>query len=139
MAFIILFIGGTISFVIYTTTLSHGLVSETYYADEIAYQDQIDRMTRVAELPEKVIVEFDRSKGIIIIFPSIFTAGSVDGRVTLFRPADKRLDRNYPIDLDNDRSQIIPLTDIPLSGLWLIKILWDAEAVDYYMEKEIII
>ena len=136
---IVLFVIANIAFVIFTGTLSFGLVSDNYYADEIAYQQQIDRLNRTAALAEPVVVRYDPRQGVIIRFPSQFEPAAISGTIKLFRPSDKRLDRRFPIALNLEGVQAIPDLSLPVSGLWKVKIYWQVEGVEYYSEEELVV
>ena len=136
---IIVFMVLNVAFVIFTGTLSFGLVSENYYADELAYQDQIDRMARTNALAQSVTVKFDLASGVKISFPALFEPAAVEGSIKLFRPSDKRLDRRFPINLSREGVQYISAASLPVPGLWKVKIFWQAEGIEYYFEKELVI
>ena len=136
---IIVFMVLNVAFVIFTGTLSFGLVSENYYADELAYQDQIDRMARTNALAQPVTVKFDLASGVKVSFPALFEPAVVEGSIKLFRPSDKRLDRRFPINLSREGVQYISAASLPVPGLWKVKIFWQAEGIEYYFEKELVI
>ncbi len=138
IAAIIFFLVAVIGFVIYTATLSFGLVSKNYYAEEIAYQQQIERIERTRVLPEQVRVTWDDQKGVTVKFPACFEPAAVSSILVLYRPSDSRLDRHYPLNLDRAGRQYVATNKLPLPGLWKIKIYWEAEGLEYYQEKEII-
>ncbi|MBC8401319.1 MAG: FixH family protein [Candidatus Marinimicrobia bacterium] len=136
---ITLFMVLNVAFVIYTHTLSFGLVSENYYADELAYQDQIDRIERTNALPQPVKVKFSPASGVMVSFPVLFEPATVEGTIKLFRPSDKRLDRRFPISLNREGVQYIPAANLPVPGLWKVKIFWQSEGIEYYLEEELIL
>lgn len=126
----------TIAFVIWSTGLSWSLESETYYQDGIEYQDQINRMERASELRDKIVVE-QINNAIEISFREIFVDENIEGFVTLFRPSDHSLDRTYRLSLDAEWKFRIPSGDIPVKGLWRIKIAWKTEGKKYFIQKNI--
>ncbi len=134
-----LFIVLNIAFVVYTGTLSIGLVSDNYYADEIAYQQQIDRIQRTNALEPSVTVEFKPASGLEVSFPAFFESATVEGTIILFRPSDKRLDRRIPINLNREGVQFISGINLPVPGLWKIKIFWQVEGIEYYLEEELVV
>ena len=139
IAVIIVFLLAVIGFVIFTGTLSFGLVSENYYADELAYQDQINRIERTNALAQTVTVKFNLANGVQVSFPALFEPAAVEGSIKLFRPADKSLDRRFPISLNREGVQYISAANLPVPGLWKIKIFWQAEGIEYYFEEELVI
>jgi len=136
---IIVFMLLNVIFVIYTGTLSFGLVSENYYADELAYQDQIERIERTNALAQPVTVKFDPASGVKISFPILFEPAAVEGSIKLFRPSDQRLDRRFSINLSREGVQYISAANLPVPGLWKVKIFWQVEGIEYYFEEELII
>jgi len=136
---IIVFMLLNVIFVIYTGTLSFGLVSENYYADELAYQDQIERIERTNALAQPVTVKFDLANGVKVSFPALFEPAAVEGSIKLFRPSDQRLDRRFSINLNREGVQYISAANLPVPGLWKVKIFWQAEGIEYYFEEELII
>ena len=68
---IVCFMGFIMFFVIKMSTdtkYDHDLVTEEYYKEELAYQDQIDAQQNSAHLAENIQVEVS-AEGIQILFP----------------------------------------------------------------------
>jgi hypothetical protein len=57
----------------------------------------------------------------------------VQGTIYLYRPANAQLDREYPIELDENGHQNLAVTDIEF-GLWRAMIYWQMEGDEYYTE-----
>ncbi len=113
------------------------LVTENYYAAEQGYQEHIYRVQRARALKEKPRLTYDRNKQLLILaFPEEFPAEKVSGTLTFYRPNEADLDRTYPIELDEQRQQLIEAAPLA-KGLWEVKILWKARGLEYFI-KEII-
>lgn len=111
------------------------LVAENYYEKQIKYQEQIDRIQRTKNLSEAVKVKYNaESQQIAIRFPKIFPSAQVEGKITLYRPSDAKMDFSLPIALNDLGIQIIPANTFT-PGLWRIKLSWAVNEVEYYYEE----
>lgn len=126
-----------IVFVIFSSNNSLKLVERDYYQKEINYQSQIDKETRANQLSQEVNI-LNKTKEVILQFPTILVAENINGTVTFFRPSDSNLDFSVQINLNNEGIQIIRTTEIN-KGAWIIKVLWSIEDEEYYSEKRIFI
>ena len=106
----VLFIGFIMFFVIKMSTdkkYDHDLVTEEYYKQELAYQDQIDAQQNSARLAKNIQVEVT-AEGIQIMFPP--EKKDIKGEVSLYRPSNKKLDLEIPISLENQQMIILKIT-----------------------------
>ena len=106
------------------------LVAEDYYAQELEYQNVIDKSKRASGL-EQDIRWVSEPKGIKIIYPS--ERADIKGIIHLFRPSDKDLDLDIEIKQDTSNNQIIPMTDL-YRGKYILQIDWTHDAVEYFTE-----
>lgn len=134
--FLILFIGGLIGFLFYSTTLRFDLVEENYYQKGLQYQKTIDRKNRSKALSQDLSWEIDSNKILHLKFPDVAQGKEITGKIRLFRPSDARLDRSFPLNLSGNNEQTINLNGLA-KGLWRIKILWQTDENDYYFEEAI--
>ena len=109
------------------------LVSQDYYVQELAYQDQIERERNTLRLgalrPE---LAYDQSNQVIWLSPKGKTA--LKGQLQLFRPAAAKEDLRYVIEVA--AGERLPLDVASLSpGLWRAQLLWEQEGREFYMEK----
>ena len=127
-----------LAFVIFASTQNFDLVEKDYYAKELAYQDQIERIARTKALLEKPKVEYHaEDKTIVLHFPESFTPDNITGTLHLFRPSNARWDKTIPISLDNEGQQVIPAEWL-IKGKWTIKLNWSDTGVEYYHEDMLI-
>ncbi len=128
-----------LAFVIFASTQNFDLVEKDYYAKELAYQDQIERIIRTKALPEQPRIEYHaEDKAIILHFPESFRPDNIDGTLHLFRPSNARWDKIFPLSLDNERKQVIP-ADWLIRGKWTTKLNWSVAGVEYYQEDMLIV
>lgn len=114
--------------------LNHDLVTEDYYMRELRYQDEIDAETNMKDFEEEIQGE-KIEDGWLIKFPKEIDAGKISGTVFLYRPSDKRLDFDFPIQLSNS-NLIIPDHRL-LEGRWDITINWIYNSKNYLYKKAI--
>ena len=111
------------------------LVTEDYYEEEVAYQDQIERKERSKALDQSIKLNHNPSDQTIVLeFPSDFNAESITGSILFFRPSDAKQDQIHPIRLTTEGKQVIDIKKLS-TGLWRVKIFWQAEGEEYYDEK----
>ncbi len=136
--FIVLFLVVTIGQVIIIhMVVDYDLVEEEYYAAEIKYQEQIDKLKRTEALPEKLQIKLV-DKIIEFTFPSIFSPKSITGTVTYYKPSDDLLDKKQTIKL-NEENKMYMNTDELTTGFWKIKVDWSVNNVTYYNEKSMVV
>ena len=136
IAFII-FAGLVITMVIISMKQEVGLVAPDYYKQEIAYQDQIDRINNYETLKEKPVIRIDRNtRQLVLKFPQLLRTSMQNGRLELFRPSTSRVDEKYPLQLNEDGEQRINVSNL-LRGRWKVKLFWETHSLEYYNEVAI--
>ncbi|MFL1012333.1 FixH family protein [Flavisericum labens] len=133
---------GFISFIMYfIVTMNiddkydHDLVTEDYYAEELNYQKDIDKLENAKKLSENI--SYKRvEEGLVIYFPNNINYKEITGNMFLYRPSNKQLDFETLISLSK------PYLLIPdkrlVDGRWNIKIDWQYNG-NAYLYKETII
>lgn len=114
---------------------SHDLVTEQYYQQELAYQQEIDAEKNFKNLGEKITIQ-KINEGLKIKFPNRFLNEKIEGKVFLYRPSSKQLDFEIPIST-SDTYLLVPEQRL-LDGRWNIKIAWKHENTDYLFKKELV-
>ncbi len=120
-----------VTLVVKTFAFKPELVSETYYEDEINYQDRINRLKNVQTDGAEVKWEL-REDSLLLKFQSSNAVGKID----FMCHADKDKDQYFDIKLAKGNQQIINTSGIK-SGLYLMKIQWTSDSKLYYMEQNI--
>lgn len=132
---IVVYCLGIIFLVYKTMGVEFELVTEDYYAKELAYQDQIDKMKNVKALGQDVVIEVLSGK-VELHFPVEMTEGPISGELLFFRPSDKRLDVRVLLELDSSGIMVIP-TDTMRPGIFNLQIEWKANGISMYSEETI--
>lgn len=132
--FYTVFVVFTIGMVMLAFNQNFDLVTEDYYAQEIAYQGRIDQQTNANNLKEKVQIAIDKQE-LIIKLPGAEDK-TYEGTINCFRPSDETKD--FDVAITDASTQKIPLSKF-IRGKYVVKITWSAHGESYYDEQTIII
>ncbi|WP_298345447.1 FixH family protein [uncultured Algibacter sp.] len=132
---------GFISFIMYfiitmnvDNKYDHDLVSEDYYADELQYQNDINKLENANTLEANLSYE-KTAEGLVIHFPETVNYNDITGKLFLYRPSNKQLDFETAISLSN------PYLLIPdkrlVDGRWNIKVDWQYKGKSYLFKESI--
>ena len=114
---------------------SHDLVTEDYYAKEIAYQKEIDAETNTKKLKEAFTGK-RTNEGWLVTFPSELKPSVIKGKIFLYRPSNQKLDFELPIVLSSS-NLLIPNKRM-VSGRWNITIEFTYNNKDYLYKNAIV-
>ena len=114
--------------------MEHDLVTKGYYQKEMELQDNIYAQQNTAAM-EKQITGIKNDMGYLLQFPEGFEPQKIKGKVFLYRPSNKQLDFELPLEL-TDPNLLIPDNRL-LDGRWNITIDWEYEEKKYRFKKEI--
>ena len=115
------------------------LVSADYYEQEVAYQQQINRLRRSAD--SGVVIGFvpvGQGGVIRIAWPLASRPGEAQGRIRLYRPSEAALDREVPVLVGADGIQSIDAGTLK-PGLWKVRVHWGPEVSGYYAEGSVVV
>ena len=111
------------------------LVSKNYYQEELAYQQQIDRMNNTARLEEKPVIAFT-GQALEIQFSQFNNLEG--GEVKVFRPSDLRFDKQFILQTSTETTQRFDISSFP-KGMYRVKMRWSMKGKEYYVEQVIIL
>lgn len=109
------------------------LVAKDYYKQEMAYQEEIDKISNTQKLYREPEFGFKAEGQFLSVF---FPKAEVEGVLTLYRPSDARQDQKFLLSPDEQGQQYIPIKSLK-TGLWRIKLDWKSDGLAYYLEKKI--
>lgn len=113
------------------------LVRDDYYEAELNFNEKVEIVNRTAALPKQL--EVKQAVGQIqLIFPPLVIHSKIQGNIKLYRPSDRNLDMDIPIELDLSFSQTIN-TERMVGGMWKIQIDWMADSVKYFNEEIVMV
>lgn len=127
----VLFCSFVVTIVVKAFQEDFDLVSETYYQDELAYQDRIDSKTNLKESGERLAFSQNDSQ-VVVTFPESFQAAS--GKVKFYYPSKALFDKEYEISLTGNQ-QSFDKSELA-KGRYKIQVTWDISNQRYYQEKE---
>ena len=113
------------------------LVVDNYYEQDLKYETQIQKMKNAKQLQQDITLQYAASdKQVVFHYPKL--EETLHGNITFFRPSDRKLDFQVPINADTANSQAISATDMK-TGLWRVKIEWAQGKTPYYTEHTIFV
>ena len=108
------------------------LVVEEYYKHDARFQEEMQKIQSAEDLTVKPKIEAFE-KGIKITFPSEFNPKNIKGKVSLYRPSNKKLDFEIPISL-SDSTLLIPENKL-VGGRWDITLNWSYEGKEFQFKE----
>ncbi|MCG9793494.1 FixH family protein [Flavobacterium algicola] len=110
------------------------LVVEEYYKHDSHFQDEMKKVQNAHDLKSQpTFTETD--KGITVAFPSEYDLAKIKGKVSLYRPSNKKFDFEIPISFSSSNpTLLIPKFNL-VDGRWDITMEWHYEGKDY-LSKE---
>ncbi|QTN38449.1 FixH family protein [Cryomorphaceae bacterium] len=133
VAALVLFMTMIVVMVVKSVNTKVDLVAQDYYADEIAYQDRIDKEANAKALSGHFTWQ-RTEKGIALVFPEDFNAGDFVGKIQLYRPSDKKLDRTFEVEGIQDQQYTISKENL-IPGKWEVQVEGESEGKAYYFEQ----
>ena len=132
---------GFISFIMYfiitmnvDDKYDHDLVAEDYYAEELAYQNDINKLKNSNDLAENITYA-KTAEGLKIKLPEHIDYKNITGKMFLYRPSNKQLDFETPLSLSKPYL-LIPDNRL-VDGRWNIKIDWQYKGKSYLYKESI--
>lgn len=122
--------------VIKSTQYDHSLVSDEYYADDLAYQEHYDKLVNSQQLDQDLrILQNDGKTAVELTIPE--NIDRVRGVVHFFCPSDSRQDFRVPLQPNANGKQVVSTQGLK-SGLWKVKVDWKGDGKAFYKEEAVI-
>lgn len=131
-----LFIVAMLSMVYKCTQQNTDLVSENYYEQEVKYQDQFNRMQNSSQAENRLVINASLGSA-DIQYPAAFTSLKVEGKITFFRPDNKKLDFSVPVEMIAGMQHI--KSEKLTKGYWKVQTYWNSGGKPFYQENKITI
>lgn len=123
-------------FLVFAFSKDVNLVHEQYYLKGVNYSHQMEIDKRSE--PYKNTIYFENTVNELkVFFPDDFLSKIDSGNIHFFRPSDRFLDAEFKMNKDKN-FQILDKTKIS-RGRYLVQFSWTTEAVEYFLEKELLI
>ena len=115
------------------------LVADNYYEQELAYEDQLNRIRNVNNLPDKPEFSIDRTSLLVTVsFPESVAEAMKEGKVKFYRSSSARYDKEMELTL-NDENQFVQDISQLVTGAWKIQLFWTDGDKEYYKEIDFVI
>jgi hypothetical protein len=129
----LLFVAGILFLVFKANNEEFDLVTPNYYDEELKCQDVIDQKQRASSLSALPVVSFENGE-VTIQFPEELANKELKGELYLYRPSDAKKDIRKAFVTKNTRLKIaLPTIN---SGLYDIKLSWQADGQSYFHEQK---
>lgn len=113
------------------------LVTDDYYAKEIQFQDQLDRVKNALAYETDFTWKKEKDHWVLGL-KGRFEIQAIAGTLTLYRPSDSKLDFDLPIILNEDYEQRVPNSKFA-KGKYQVQVFWTVDGKECYLEKNIFI
>ena len=141
---IVIAFGLFITFILYFVVMvqsdskyDNDLVVEEYYKHDAKFGDEMARIQNAEDLAQKPTINVV-SNGVEIVFPKIFVPKNIKGKVSLYRPSNKKLDFQIPISLSDATTLLIPIKSL-VGGRWCVNMEWQYDGKSYLSKETIYI
>jgi len=120
---------------IFASMQRNELVTENYYEKELEFKEVLKKQDRTNLLSEQLNWEIENNQ-FVINFPKE-VGSNISGNVVFFKPSSEKDDQSIDFKITSNNYKI----DISeySSGMYKVKINWQANSVEYYNEGEIVI
>ena len=128
----ILFAGFIAALVTVCVRQDINLVTHEYYKEELAYQQQIDRITNSANLLIKPAIVLENRNLLKITFSDFPRVDK--GTLKLFRPSDPAMDKQFEIKNSTGPAQYFS-TEGMKAGMYRARVQWTMDGKEFYLEE----
>lgn len=130
--------GSFVVFILYmvyrSVQMKTDLVTPDYYAEELKYQEHIDKVKRTSELSSSLQWQ-KTDKNISYTFPAEFVGKKINADVYFYCPSNIKKDTK--LNLETTSGQFtLDVTSLQ-KGFYQMKINWKADDISYYNEGNI--
>lgn len=130
---------GIAVFITWAVRQNMDLVRPDYYAEEIRFQQQLDRMNRAQQADRKATIIYDQtSQKIVVTIPASQSHRETTGLIHFYRPSDAALDKNVKLSLTADGTQRIDAKQLN-AGLWKVRLYWKVNGEEFYCDRSIVV
>lgn len=133
--FYIAFAATMVGFVIKSKSYDHSLVTDDYYAKDLAYQQQYDKMANAKTLATDLTIGKVGGQ-VQFLFPKEVAQPS--GEILFYRADDKSKDFTVQVATDSNGIQTVPTNDLK-PGRWTVKVDWKGAGKEFYKEQVVIL
>jgi nitrogen fixation protein FixH len=139
IAWFVIFTSGIVAFAAYAGRQRVELVHADYYAQEMQFQQQLDRLKRTQPIAAQVSITCNDKLPILrIILPPAHAHQAVSGRIHFYRPSDAGLDHEMVLAVDGNGIQEVNSASLQ-PGLWKVRLQWTVQGQQYFYEQSVVV
>lgn len=139
VAYFAVFITGIVVFVAFAARNKLDLVRPDYYAEEIQFQRQLDRLNRTQSLARQVTIAYDAAQQTVAIaLPPAHAGQPTSGRIHFYRPSDASLDRDVQLAVNEQGVQLVDARKLR-PGLWKVRVQWTTSGQEYFFDQSVVV
>lgn len=112
------------------------LVSKDYYAKELNYQSDINKMKNAQALQNPLTCVLNNNN-IVISFPAEHQQENISGTIYIYKPSDNKSDKALSITSNNGIQEINTATFT--KGMYRVKVDWNVNNIGYQTEQVVVI
>ncbi len=135
-AFIIALYGGFVvlmAVLVYKcTNMKVDVIKKDYYAEELAYQQQIEKQDRTHNLTQQPTWNV-AGDNVTIQFPKMESTEPVKGTAEFYCPSDDTKDKTFPITVNSENIYTVAKSTLK-AGRYKMKLNWTVGSTAYYNE-----
>jgi hypothetical protein len=129
------FVAIMVQFAVRAINNPESLVAEDYYALELRYQEQIEKLGNVAALERDVRITV--ADGFLELhFPEVPGGERISGEMFLMRPSDARFDRRAAVVADAAGKWRMPTSEM-LRGAYRLQLEWRSGGTAFLTEDQL--
>ena len=130
------FVALIVTMVIVSVRQKVDLVSADYYAKELNYQSDLNKLNNAKALATQlkcVVVD----NALQIQFPEEQKSSAISGKIILYKPSDDKSDKTFEINASVG-IQLIPTSELS-KGMYKIIVDWSADGKEFQAENVVVI
>jgi hypothetical protein len=112
------------------------LVSKDYYAKELNYQSDINKMSNAKALKSPLKCSLVNNT-IEVIFPEEHADKSIEAKAFIYKPSDNKSDKE--LDFTTEVGRYVISTEGFVKGMYKIKVDWKVDNIEYQTESVLVL
>jgi len=131
------FMAFMISMLFISKGYDHELVTEDYYARELAFQEKIDARNNLNNSALDVQVKLVEGE-LKLVFDELPPTSSITGEIKFYKPDNELMDQTYPIKLEENHSEM-PISTEGKFGRYKVQVSFKLDGKPFYKEQELML
>lgn len=129
---------GLLGFILYQSTqVDHSLVAEDYYAKDLSYQEQYEKLENYAASTAPLNLSFEAKKNLLSInCPQ--ESKSMNGTIKFYHPSRSNQDETIDFSISPGDEVTFPIPNLS-AGRWIAQVDYSDGQQSYYFERDIFV